>query len=388
MLDVAILSIARTPCGRAHKGSLRDTRPDSLAAHCIDAALKRAPGVTPEAVGDVVLGCAMPEAEQGMNVARIASVIADIPDTVPAMTVNRLCASGLQSIATAAGRIALGEIEIALAGGVESMTMVPLGGHRPSPSPALLAKRPGAYMDMGATAEQVASRFKVSRETQDEFAYRSHMRAAAAQKADRFAEQIVEVATRVRTEEGKVSVTLSHDETVRSDTSLEALAQLKPVFSETGSVTAGNSSPLTDGAACAVLSSRDVAERLGITPLGILRQFVTVGVPPEIMGIGPVPAVKKLLEMTQLKLEDIDLFEINEAFAAQAAYCERELGIDPARLNPNGGSIALGHPLGATGAILTAKTLYELNRIKGRYGVVSMCVGGGMGAAALFERVG
>jgi acetyl-CoA acyltransferase len=387
MADVAVVSIARTPTGRANKGTLRDTRPDTLAALVIDEAVKRARGVDPGEIGDVVLGCAMPEGEQGMNVARVAGQLAGLPDEVPAMTINRFCSSGLQAMAIAAGRVALGGIDMALAGGVESMSMVPMGGNKPSANPELMDRHPAAYCGMGITAENVANRFDVSRQQQDEFAYRSHMRAAAARDAGRFDEEIVPVSTKVYDAGGPRDVTLKADELIREETTLEGLAKLRPAFAEGGSVTAGNSSPLTDGAACALLTTTDRAQKLGVTPLAVFRHFSVVGVPADIMGIGPVPAIRKLLEVSKLRLEDIDVFEINEAFAAQAVYCVRELGIDPERVNPNGGAIALGHPLGATGAILVAKLLYELERRRGRYGVVSMCIGGGMGAAGLFERV-
>jgi acetyl-CoA acyltransferase len=385
MRDIALVSIARTPVGRSIKGKLRDTRPDTLAGLVIKEALARAPQVKPADLGDVVIGCAMPEGEQGMNVARIGAFIADIPYHVPAMTINRFCSSGLQAIAVAAGRISLGGIDSAVAGGVESMSMVPMGGNKPSANPELLARYPEAYASMGLTAELVAKKFDVTRAAQDEFAYHSHMKAVAAQQAGKFKEEIVPVSTRIFTEKGPEDVVLSEDECPRPDTTIEGLAKLKPVFDTQGTITAGNSSPLNDGAAAAVLMALDKAQELDLEPLAIFRHFVAVGVPPEIMGIGPVPAIRKLMTVAGLKLEEIGVFEINEAFAAQSIYCVRELGLDPAKVNPNGGAIALGHPLGGTGAILTAKIVFEMRRSNLRYGVVSMCIGGGMGAAGLFE---
>ena len=385
MRDIAIVSIARTPVGRANKGNLRDTRPDELAGIVVKEALKRADGLDPADIGDVVLGCAFPEGEQGMNVARIASFMADIPYTVPAMTVNRFCSSGLQSFATAAGRIALGGIDIAVAGGVESMSMVPMGGGKPSAHPGLLDRWPEAYASMGITAENVAKKFDVSREAQDEFSYNSHMKAAAAVKGGKFKEEIVPVTTRVFTDDGPQDVTVEDDEGPRPDSTMEGLAKLRPVFDTKGTVTAGSSSQVSDGAAAAVLMSVDKADELGIKPLAYFRHFVVVGVEPELMGIGPLPAVNKLMEVSGLNKDDIGTYEINEAFAAQSVYCVRELGLNPNKVNVNGGAIALGHPLGATGAVLSAKILHEMKRENHRFGVVSMCIGGGMGAAGLFE---
>jgi acetyl-CoA acyltransferase len=385
MRDIAIVSIARTPIGRAIKGSLKDTRPDTLAGIVIREALRRAK-VEAKEVGDVAIGCAMPEGEQGMNIARIGSFLAEIPVEVPAITINRFCSSGLQALAFAAGRIALGGIETAIAGGVESMSMVPMGGNKPSANPELFDRYPESYTAMGITAEIVAKRFDVTRQAQDEFALSSHVKAIAAQRAGKFVDEIVPVQTRLISEAGVEPITFSVDECPRADTTLESLAKLKPVFDTQGTVTAGNASPINDGAAAAVLMSLDRAEELELDVLGVFRHFVVVGVPPEIMGVGPVPAIRKVCAVSGVKLEEIGVFEINEAFAAQAVYCVRELGIDPARVNPNGGAIALGHALGATGAVLTAKLLYEMNRSKQRYGVVSMCIGGGMGAAGLFER--
>jgi acetyl-CoA acyltransferase len=387
MRDIAIVSIARTPVGKANKGNLRNTRPDTLAGIVVKEALKRAKGLAPEDVGDVALGCAFPEGEQGMNVARIAAFLAEIPCEVPAITINRFCSSGLQAIAVAAGRIALGGIETAIAGGVESMSMIPMGGLKPSANPKLLDRYPEAYASMGVTAETVAKKYGITREIQDEFAYNSQMKAVAAQRAGRFADEIIPVKTKVFTDDGPQEVTVSDDEGPRADTTMEGLAKLKPVFDLKGTVTAGNSSQVSDGAAASVLMSTDLADKMGLKPLAIFRHFVVVGVPPEEMGIGPIPAIRKLLDVSGMKMDEIECWEINEAFASQAAYCVRELGMDPKRVNPNGGAVALGHPLGGTGAVLTAKLLYEMQRESYRWGVVAMCIGGGMGAAGLFERV-
>jgi acetyl-CoA acyltransferase len=332
-----------------------------------------------------VLGCAMPEAEQGLNIARNAAFIAQLPNTASAQTINRFCSSGLQAITLGALAIHAGLQDVVLAGGVESMSMVPMSGNKVSLNPGLMERYPEAYIAMGHTAERVAARFDVSRKDQDEFAVRSHERAVAAMSANKFAEELVNVPARIF--EGGASTTreFSKDECPRPGTSMEALAKLPPAFTQGGSVTAGNSSPLSDGAAAAVLLSERKAKALGIKPLGRLRGFATAGVDPDIMGIGPIPAIQKLLAQTGLSIKDIDLFEINEAFAAQAVYCQRELGIPIDRLNVNGGAIALGHPLGCTGAKLTATLLHELKRRGGKYGIVSMCIGGGMGAAGLFE---
>ncbi|PIE65979.1 MAG: acetyl-CoA C-acyltransferase [Deltaproteobacteria bacterium] len=387
MRDVAIVSFARTPCGRAVKGSLRDTRPDTLAALAVKEAVARAgEALDPKLLGDVVLGCAMPEGEQGMNVARVAVHLAGLPDEIPAMTINRFCSSGLQAIAIAAGQIAIGAMDAVVAGGVESMSMVPMGGNKPSAHPGLFAERPESYTGMGITAENVARTFEISRERQDEFAYTSHMRAAAAREAGKFADEIVAVETSVFEETGERKLKLEHDELIRPQTTQEGLAKLRPVFHAKGSVTPGNSSPLTDGAAAVVLMAADRAQELGLTVHGYFRNFSVVGTDPAIMGIGPVPAIRKLMELSGKKTDEIQTYEINEAFAAQASYCVQELGLDPARVNPNGGAIALGHPLGATGAILTCKLLSEMKREDQKLGVVSMCIGGGMGAAGLFER--
>jgi acetyl-CoA acyltransferase len=364
---------------------LRDTRPDDLGGLAVKEAVRRAKGLDPKEIGDVVMGCAFPEGEQGMNVARTCGLLAGIPHTTPAMTINRYCSSGLQSIGIVAGRIALGGIDIAVAGGIESMSMIPMGGTRPSANPELFGSYVEAFTNMGNTAENVAAKFDVTRQAQDEFAYNSHMKAVAAQQAGKFRDEIVPVTTKFFGDDGPREVTLSDDECPRPDSTLEGLAKLRPAFNAKGTVTAGNSSPLNDGAAAAVLMTTERAAQFGLDPLALFRHFVVVGVPPEIMGIGPIPAIRKLVEVSGVGMDEIGVFEVNEAFAAQAVYCVRELGIDPAKVNPNGGAIALGHPLGATGAILTAKLIHEMRREKHRYGVVSMCIGGGMGAAGLFE---
>jgi acetyl-CoA acyltransferase len=385
--DVAIVAGARTPFGRAIKGGFKDTRPDTLGAVAIQAALERAPGVDAKEIEDVVMGCAMPEAEQGMNVARVAALAAGLPVEASAMTVNRFCSSGVQSIAIVADRIASGAFDVGIAGGLESMSMIPMGGNKPTLNPDVVEKHGDVYIPMGITAENIARRFGVDRKAQDEFAYRSHQRATQAIENGKLGAEIVPVKTTVFTAEGKAEqVTISRDEGPRGDTTVEKLAALRPAFDPTGSVTAGNSSPLTDGAGAVVLTSGERAKSLKQAPLGWFRAFAVAGVPPDIMGIGPVPAVRKLLAKTGMKVEQIDLFELNEAFAAQALYCARELGIDQEKLNVNGGAIALGHPLGVSGTRLTLTILHELARRNGRFGIVSMCIGGGMGAAALIER--
>jgi len=384
--DAVIVSAVRTATGKAPRGRLRGTRPDDLAAVVIAEALRRASGLSAAEIDDVVLGCAMPEAEQGMNVARQAALLAGLPDSVPAMTVNRFCSSGVQSIAQVAQSIAAGMYDVAVAGGTESMSMVPMGGNKVSANPDLMEKHPEIYTSMGATAENVAKRFEVSRADQDAFAAESQRRAAEARTKGIFKEEIIPVRTEVFDEDGTPhEVTVTEDTILRPDTTLEGLTKLKPAFNPKGTVTAGNASPLTDGAAAAVVMSEEKAKALGVKPLGYFVDFQVAGVPPEIMGIGPVPAVRKLLAKNKLEVKDIDLFELNEAFAAQALYCIRELGIDRSKVNVNGGAIALGHPLGVTGTRLTATLLRELKRRGGRYGVVTMCIGGGMGAAALFE---
>lgn len=387
MRDVAIVSAVRTPIGRALKGNLRNTRPDDLGALVVKEALRRA-DLAPNLVEDVVLGCAQPEGEQGLNVARLIGLLAGLPDEVPAMTINRFCSSGLQATSIIADRIALGAIDVGLAGGVESMSLVPMGGGRVSLNPRLVEQLPDAYIPMGNTAENVARQFGVSRQDQDAFALRSHQRAVAAWTDGRMTAEVVPVPTRVFEDDAWRELTVDRDEGPRADTTLEKLAALKPVFDPTGTVTAGNSSPLNDGAAAVVLVAADKAKSLRTKPRAYFRAFTVVGVPPAIMGTGPVPAIRKLLAKAGLKTDQIDLYEINEAFASQALYCMRELGLPEDRVNVNGGAIALGHPLGATGARQIATALHELERRAGRFAVISMCVGGGMGAAGLIERAG
>ena len=386
MSEIVIAEAVRSAVGRGHKGSLATKRPDELAADVIRGLMARVPQAKGK-IDDVVLGCAMPEGEQGLNVARLVALTADLGPEVPAQTINRFCSSGLQAIATAAGSIAVGTNDIVIAGGVESMTYVPMTGFHLSASPELMETLPGANTPMGITAENVANRFGITRQQQDEFAYKSQMKAKAALEKNAFKDEIVPVRAISYGKTGeRVYKDFVTDELPRPETTLEGLAKLPPAFALGGSVTAGNSSPISDGAAAALVMSRDKANELGIKPLGVFRAFVTVGVDPEIMGIGPLPAVQKLLKKTGLSIKDIDLIEMNEAFASQAVYCARELGIPEERLNVYGGAIALGHPLGCTGAKLTATALYELRRRGGRYAIVTMCIGGGQGAAGLFER--
>ena len=387
-LNAVVASAVRTPIGRAVKGTLRDTRPDDLAALVIDAAIAKVKGLDKAHVDDVIMGCAMPEGAQGMNIARNAALLAGLPDTVSGETINRFCSSGLQAIAHAAQSVHAGLQPVVVAGGVESMSMVPMGSARVSLNPELVNHHPAVYISMGNTAENVARKFDVSREAQDQFALHSHQKAVAAIKAGKFKDEIIPVKAR-RFEGNEVQELLfDTDENPRADTSLEALQKLKPAFAaKDGTVTAGNSSPLNDGAAAVVMLSDAKAKELGITGIARMRAFTVAGVPPEIMGIGPVPAIQKLLKLVGLTVNDIDLFEINEAFASQAIYSQRELKIPDEKLNVNGGGIAIGHPLGCTGARLTATLLHELRRRGGKLGVVSMCVGGGMGAAGLYELV-
>jgi acetyl-CoA acyltransferase len=383
--DVAILAAVRTPIGRAPKGTLRNTRPDDLGALVVKEALARAE-VAPTAIEDLVLGCAQPESEQGLNVARVVGELAGLPDETPAMTINRFCSSGLQATSILADRIAVGAIDTAVAGGVESMSMIPMGGTRPSLNPVVVEKLPDVYIPMGNTAENVARKFEIARADQDAFAFASHQKAVAAWARGDFAAEVVPVPTRVFEDGSWKTVTFDRDEGPRADTSVEKLAALKPVFDPTGTVTAGNSSPLNDGAAAVVLMAADKARAEGKNVRAYFRAFAVAGVPPGIMGIGPVPAVRKLMSKTGMTIDQIDLFELNEAFASQALYCLRELGLPIDRVNVNGGAIALGHPLGATGARQIATALHELERRKGRFAVITMCVGGGMGAAGLIER--
>jgi acetyl-CoA acyltransferase len=386
--DVVIVSYARTAFTRAKKGMLKDTRPDTLAAIAIKAAMERAPGVKPSDIEDIILGCAMPEGEQGMNVARVAGMLAGLPIEVPAVTVNRFCSSGVQTIAQAAERIAVGAIDFAIAGGTESMTMVPMGGNKISANPDVMETMPEVYTPMGVTAENVAAKYGVTREQQDAFAYASHQKAIAAWETGFMAGEVIDVEVDLINEVGHLTRAYANkDDGPRPDTSLEGLAKLRPAFNPKGTVTAGNASPLTDGAAAVVMTTADKANELGLPIMGYYRGFQVAGVPPELMGIGPVPAIRKLLAKHGLTVADIDLFELNEAFGAQAVYCQRELGIPDEKLNIHGGAIALGHPLGVSGTRMTGTLLRSLEKTGGRYGVVSMCIGGGMGAAALFERV-
>ena len=384
MTDIAIIESVRSAVGRAYKGSLAQKRPDELAGDVIRGLLERVPQVKPAMVDDLVLGCAMPEGEQGLNVARLAGLLGGLPNETSAMTINRFCSSGLQAIALAAGSLALGYHDIVIAGGVESMSMVPMTGNKISASPELMEKDPSAYTPMGITAENVAKRFEVTREMQDAFALESQKKAAAARKAGKFEDEIVTVRG-IRFENGKrVTFDFRTDELIR-ETTAEALAQLKPSFAQGGSVTPGNASPLSDGAAATLVMTGEKAKALGLKPKAWFRHFATAGVDPAIMGIGPIPAVKKLFEKTGLSMKDIDLIEVNEAFASQSVYVQRELGIPSDKLNVNGGAIALGHPLGCTGAKLAATLIHELERRKAKRGIVTMCIGGGMGAAGLFE---
>lgn len=391
MTKVYIVSAVRTAVGRAYKGSLKDTRPDDLGAVAVRGAVARVPGLDPARVDDVILGCAMPEGEQGMNVARICALKAGLPDSVPAMTVNRFCSSGLQAIAIAAEKIMAGFADIVVAGGTESMTMVPMGGNKPSFNPEIVENRPELFMPMGLTAEQVVRRYKVTREDQDAFAYNSHRKALAAIKDGKFKDEIVPVATTVyAAKDGEKPVpreiVFDTDEGPRADTTIEVLAKLKPAFDAKGTVTAGNSSQMSDGAAAAVVVSEKALASLNVAPMARFLGFAVAGVPPEIMGIGPIAAVPKLLKRLRIKATRIDLIELNEAFAAQALPVVRELSLDPDKVNVNGGAIALGHPLGCTGAKLTATLLGEMKRREAKLGLVTMCIGGGMGAAGLFER--
>jgi len=378
--DAVIVAARRSAVGRGIKGSLRNTRPDDLTAQVIRSILQDLPGLPKEEVDDVALGCAMPEAEQGLNVARVVALRAGLPNTTSGVTLNRFCSSGLQAIATVAERIMVGAVECSIAGGLESMSLVPMGGHKAMFDPKIVAEHPEIYISMGLTAENVARKFEISRADQDAFALESHKRAVAAIAAGAFKDEIVTV----KTAEGR---DFSVDEGPRPDTNLATLARLPAVFHARGSVTPGNSSPLSDGVAAAVVMSASRAEQLGLKPLARFVGFATAGVAPEIMGIGPVEAIPKVLKQTGLTLGDIDLIELNEAFASQSLAVIRTLGLDPAKVNVNGGAIALGHPLGATGAKLTATLIHEMQRRKSRYGMVTMCIGGGMGAAGVFERM-
>lgn len=403
MRDAVIVNALRTAIGKAPRGTLKDTRPDDLAAAVIKALLASAPQIKPEDVEDVIIGCATPEAQQGANMARQIALLGGLPVTTSALTINRFCSSGLQAIAQAAEHIMVGSADIAIGGGAESMSMLPMGGHNISPNPTLVDVYPDVYLNMGLTAENVAAKYGITREQADEFAVQSHQKAAAAIEGGKFKDEIVPVNVVSRevnlaaaasgkplNAKNRIAVKESvfdTDEGVRRDTSLEGLAKLRPVFHVKGTVTAGTSSQMSDGAAAALVMSRERAESLGIKPMARFVCYATAGVPPEVMGIGPVEAIPKALKIAGLKLEDIGVFELNEAFAAQALAVIKTLGIDPSRVNVNGGAIALGHPLGCTGAKLTATILREMQRTGSRYGMVTMCVGGGMGAAGIFENL-
>jgi acetyl-CoA acyltransferase len=391
MREVVIVSAVRTPVGKAYKGTLRATRPDDLAATAITGALARVPQLDKAEIEDVIMGCAMPEAEQGMNVARIASLRAGLPVEISAMTINRFCSSGLQAIAIGADRIASGACDVIVAGGTESMTMIPMGGHKVSCNPWLVENYPDAYLSMGLTAERLATRFGISREMSDEFSLASHKKALAAISAGKFDEETVSVPVSFTTPNGskpkRTNIEFKIDEGPRADTTIEALASLKAAFHAKGTVTAGNSSQMSDGAAAAVIMSAERAQALGIKPLARFVAFATAGYKPEEMGLGPVYAIPKVLKIAGLKISDIDVIELNEAFAAQALSVIKAGELDPAKINPNGGAIALGHPLGCTGAKLTASIIRELKRRNGRYGIVTMCVGGGMGAAGIIQNI-
>ena len=391
MKEAVVVSAVRTAVGKAPRGILKDTRPDDVAAIIIREALSRVPGLKAEEVDDVVLGCAFPESDQGLNLARVVAMRAGFPNTVPGQTVNRFCSSGLQAIATAAYEIMVGATEVMVAGGVEFMSQVPIMGLTPSPNPYLVEHNPQVYTSMGLTAENVAEKFGISREDQDRFALSSHQKAAKAIREGKFKEEIIPISAKVKEvkEDGTVvvkEVIFDTDEGVRYDASLEGMASLKPAFKAKGTVTAGNSSQTSDGAAALVLMSRERAEKMGVKPLAIFRSFAAAGVPPEVMGIGPAYAVPKALKRAGLTLDQIGLVELNEAFASQALYVIRNLGLNLDIVNVNGGAIAVGHPLGCTGAKLTTTLLYEMKRRKVRYGLVTMCIGGGMGAAGIFER--
>ena len=392
MREAVIVSAVRTPVGKAKKGTLKDMRPDDMAAAVIAEAVKRTPGLKPEEIDDVILGCAMPEAEQGMNVARIASLRAGLPPEVSAITINRFCSSGLQSIAFAAERVQCGSAEVVAAGGTESMSMIPMAGHKFSPNPYLTESYPDVYLGMGLTAENLARKYQIGRQEQDGFSLASHQKAVEALSKGYFKEETLPLDVLIdslsaRGKKQTRSVRFEQDEGPRADTSMDALAKLKPAFHVQGTVTAGNSSQMSDGAAAAIVTSREKASERGWKPLGRFVAYATAGVKPEEMGVGPVAAIPKALKLAGLKLEDIGLIELNEAFAAQALAVIREAGLDPGKVNVNGGAIALGHPLGCTGAKLTAALLNEMKRRQVQFGMVTMCVGGGMGAAGIFERM-
>jgi acetyl-CoA acyltransferase len=387
MPEAVIIDCLRTAVGKAPRGTLRNTRPDDMAAAVIRRLLEKYPQVPKEEIDDVILGCAFPEAEAGMNVARNAALLAGVPDLVPGVTINRFCSSGLQSIAMAADRIRAGSAQILLAGGTETMSLMPKAGNKFAPNPKLVDSMPEIYLSMGLTAERVRQKYDISREDSDAYALRSHQHALAAQAEGKFEEEIVPLEVETVTAAGRQTVVFANDEGPRADSSLESLAKLKPVFHATGTVTAGNSSQTSDGAAVALVMSERKAQDLGLQPMARFVSFAAAGVPPEIMGIGPVVAIPKALAMAGLKLDDIGLIELNEAFACQALAVIRKAALDIDRVNLNGGALALGHPLGCTGAKLTATLLREMQRRSVRYGMVTMCVGGGQGAAGIVERI-
>ncbi len=390
MREAVIVSSVRTPVGKAYKGALRTVRPDDLAALAIKEALARVPGLDPKEIEDVILGCAMPEGEQGMNVARIAALRAGLPVESSAMTINRFCSSGLQAIAIAAERIMVGHGDVIVAGGTESMTMIPMGGYKISPNPWLIDHYPDSYLGMGLTAENLSKKYGISREQADQFSYRSHQNALAAIAAGKFKDEVVPVDVKTTSlDNGKPKTSaysFDTDEGPRADTSLEALAKLKAAFHASGTITAGNSSQMSDGAAASIVMSAERAKAIGAKPLARFVAFATAGCPPEEMGVGPVFAIPKVLKQAGLALDQIDVIELNEAFATQSLSVIKVAGLDVDKVNPNGGAVALGHPLGCTGAKLTASIIRELRRRNARYGMVTMCVGGGMGAAGIFER--
>jgi len=389
MREAVIVSSVRTAIGKAPRGAFKDTRPDELGAMAVREAVRRVPGLTPDDIEDCILGCALPEAEQGMNMARVVALRAGLPVTTAGMTINRFCSSGLQAIAIAAQQIMTGQHDVVVAGGTESLSLVPMQGNKYAPNPYLTEHWPDVFLSMGLTAEIVAKRYDISREQQDRFSLRSHRNATAAQQSGKFDDEILPVTTvRWNTENGrphKEDVTLKQDEGVRADSTIDALAKLKPVFSRDGSITAGNSSQTSDGAAAAVVMSAERAERMGVEPMAVFRSFAVAGVSPEEMGIGPVKAIPKALKQAGLRLDDIGVIELNEAFAAQALAVIKLADLDIGRVNVNGGAVALGHPLGCTGAKLTATLLREMRRREARYGMVTMCIGGGQGAAGIFE---
>ncbi|MGD2057310.1 MAG: thiolase family protein [Anaerolineales bacterium] len=385
--EAVLVAGARTAVGRAKKGTLKSYRPEDMARNAIEAAWERAGGLDKSLVDDIVVGCAFPEGSQGLNVARSIALYAGFPDSVPGMTVNRFCSSGLQTIAQSCERVIAGGADIIIAGGVESMSMVPMTGFRISPHPELVVEMPESYISMGQTAENVVAEYGVSRDDMDQFAFDSHRKAAEAQDAGFFEDEIVPLEVTTRNLDGTETVLFDEDELVRRDTTIEALAKLRPVFAPDGSVTAGNSSPLSDGAAAVVVMSAEKADELGLQPWMRFVGYAVAGVPPEIMGIGPIKAVPKVLERYGVDLDDIDIIELNEAFASQSLAVIRNLELDPSKVNVNGGAIALGHPLGATGAKLTVQIMHEAKRRKSKYVMVTMCIGGGMGAAGIFENL-